>query len=105
VLRREWATGLRPRGRNGSSITEEVVRHALVGGTVARSEADREALEEGVPGAPPPSVRSERASATPIRPVPLTWVRVGQGERLQHHPELVEDLEVGHVRCRPDEPE
>ena len=29
----------------------------------------------------------------------------GQGERLRHHAELLEDLEVRHVRCRPDKPE
>ena len=45
------------------------------------------------------------AQAIPTRLVPLVWDSIRQGERLQHHPELVEDLEVGHVRCRPDEPE
>lgn len=49
---------------------------------------------------------TEGAQAIPMRPVPPAWGASGrQVEWLQHHPELVQDLEMGNVRRRPDEPE
>ena len=74
-------------------------------GVTALGASAKETLPCGEPGAGQWPLGSlcgtrQRLRARPAYPGSV----FRQGERLQHHSKLIEDLEVGHVRRRPDEP-